>query len=233
MGRQIKGLLYFYFMDARHSLTVFWTILMSILVVTLTISYFIKGTEGGFMTLSLTVPMYIYCAILGYLTVREAIPFSLKRGATRKNIFLSLGIFFLVISIAKSFVGSTIQVIVDFLNAKVGIDIFAFLHIAYFTEDTWLNRIFIDTTILFFFFSVMFVVGLLFYRYGLAGGGAFVGLLVILFLTGITQGWLADFFIEQYQSLDYMFYLQLFGIGVIFYALSMLLLRKITIVKKR
>lgn len=89
MGRQIKGLLYFYMADARHSITIFWTILMSTLVITLTIYYFLKDVDGGFITLSLSVPIYIFCAILGFLTVKESIPFSLKVGATRKNIFVS------------------------------------------------------------------------------------------------------------------------------------------------
>lgn len=232
MGRQINGLLYFYFANFRHSIIIFWTILMGILMVSLTFSYFMKDIEDGFMTMSLTVPMYIYCAILGFLTVKEAIPFSLKRGAIRKNIFVSLAVFFFVLSFAQAVVGSTIQVIVDFFNTKVGIDMFSFQHLAYFTTDTWLHRIFIDTSVMFFFFSVMFVIGLLFYRYGLAGGGAVIGLFVIIVLTGVGQGWLIDFLVEQFRTLDHMFYFQLFIIGVIFYVFSILLLRNITIVKK-
>src|SRR5690625_1819543 len=81
MGRQIKGLLYFYFADTRHSLTVFWTILLSILVVTLTITLFLNKIEDVFLTLSLTGPMYIYCGILGFLTVKEFIPFSDRKWA--------------------------------------------------------------------------------------------------------------------------------------------------------
>src|SRR5699024_2042938 len=108
--RQMKGLLYFYFADIRHSLKVFWTILMCIVMVTLTITYFLSNIEGGFMTLSITGPMYIYCGILGFLVVKEFIPFSIKRGATRKNIYFSLAIFFLGLSLAKSVVGSMLQV---------------------------------------------------------------------------------------------------------------------------
>jgi len=231
MGRQMKGLLYFYFADIRHSLTVFWTILMSIIVVTLTISYFLSNVEGGFMTLSITGPMYIYCGILGFLVVKEFIPFSIKRGATRKNIFFSLAIFFLGLSIVKSVVGSFLQVIVEYINMKMGIENFKFLHLAYFTNDTWYYRIMIDTSIMFFAFSIMFVIGLLFYRYGLIGGGIFVGLLIITALTGAFQGWLIDFFINIFNAFDHTFYLQLFGIGVVIYAMSIILLRRITILK--
>lgn len=231
MGRQMKGLLYFYFADIRHSLTVFWTILMSIVVVTLIITYFLSNIEGSFMTLSITGPMYIYCGILGFLVVKEFIPFSIKRGATRKNIYFSLAIFFLVLSLAKSVVGSILQVIVEYINMKAGIGNFTFLHLVYFTNDTWYYRILIDTSIMFFAFSIMFVIGLLFYRYGLVGGGVFIGALLILILTGIGQGWLIDFFVNIFKNFDNIFYLQLFGIGVVIYAFSMLLLRRITILK--
>src|SRR5690625_2543779 len=126
MGRQIKGLLYFNFTDVRYSMTIFWTILMGILVVSLTIAYILKNVEGGFMTFTLTGPMYVYCAILGFLTVKESIPFSLKRGATRKNIFISLGTFFLGISIAMTTVGSTLQVMVNLFTKQIGVDNFMF-----------------------------------------------------------------------------------------------------------
>lgn len=231
MGRQIKGLLYFYFADTRHSLTVFWTILLSILVVTLTITLFLNKIEDVFMTLSLTGPMYIYCGILGFLTVKEFIPFSIKRGATRKNIFISMVIFFLGLSFMKAIVGSALQVIAAFFNTKMGIENFHFIHLAYFTNDTWYYRIMIDMSIMFFAFSVMFVIGLLFYRYGLVGGGVFVGTLIIIILTGVSQGWLIDFLINIFKNFDNIFYLQLFGIGVVIYAFSMLLLRRITILK--
>lgn len=94
MGRQIKGLLYFFMADVRYSLAIFWTILMGILMVSLIAAYVLVDIKNGFMTFSLTAPMYVYCSILGFLTVKEAVPFSLKMGATRKNLFVSLGIFF-------------------------------------------------------------------------------------------------------------------------------------------
>src|SRR5699024_5911205 len=89
MGRQIKGLLYFFIADVRYSLTIFWTILMGILVVSLIVAYFLTNVKNGMMSFTLTAPMYVYCAILGFLTVKESVPFSIKMGATRKNIFRS------------------------------------------------------------------------------------------------------------------------------------------------
>lgn len=233
MGKQIKGSLYFLITNTRYSLLIFWTILMSIMIVTLFVSYFLKGIDDSFMTLSLTGPIYVYCSILGFITVKEYIPFTIKMGATRKNLFLSIGIFFLGVSVAKAVVANVIHLIVDFINPKIGIDNFTFVHLAYFTNDTWLNRILIDSSITFFFFAVMFVIGLLFYRYGLAGGGIVVGFIVIIILTGVAQGWLIDFFIHLFKDISALFYFQLLGIGVIIYCVSFIFLRKITVVKVR
>src|SRR5699024_2575163 len=130
--------------------------------------------------------------ILGFLTVKESVPFSIKLGATRKNILISLGLFILGLSLIKSVAACITQILVDLLNAKAGIDTFMFLHLVYFTDDTWLTRIFIDTSIMFLSLSALFVIGLLFYKYDLAGGGSVIGVIVILMLTGLAQGWLID-----------------------------------------
>jgi len=233
MGRQIKGLLYFFIADVRYSLTIFWTILMGILVVSLIVAYFLTNVKNGMMSFTLTAPMYVYCAILGFLTVKESVPFSIKMGATRKNIFISLGLFFLGLSLIKAVAASITQILVDLLNAKAGIDTFMFLHLAYFTDDTWLTRIFIDTSIMFLSLSALFVIGLLFYKYDLAGGGSVIGVIVILMLTGLAQGWLIDFFIDIFQSIDRMLFGKLLVLGIVIYSFSMILLRRITIVKAK
>ena len=88
MGRQINGLLYFFITDIRYSLMIFWTILLGILGVSLTISYFLLGVEDGSLYFMFQF-IYVYCGILGFITVRESIPFALKMGATRKNLFIS------------------------------------------------------------------------------------------------------------------------------------------------
>lgn len=231
MGRQIKGLLYFFGADIRRSILIFWAILLSILIICLIGSVLLSDVDGGFMMMTLTIPIYIYCAIAGFITVKEAIPFSIKMGATRKSLFLSLGILFLSLSIVQSVLASTIQTAVNAINPLLGIENFAFFHVVYFMQDTWFTRIMVDLSITFFCFTLFFVIGLLFYKYGLAGGGTVIGLLVILLLFGFAQGWLVDFIIQTFQGLHLTVFYQLFLIGIVLYALSILLLRKITIVK--
>lgn len=226
---------YLYVSDYRHSITIFWTILMAILIVSLWITYFLAGlnNEDTFFTLSLTGPMYVYCGILGFLMVKESVPFSIKMGATRKNLFISLGLFFLLLSFAMSVAASILQELVMALMNATGLDMFTFLHPAYFLDDTWHTRIIMDTSIMFFAFAVLFVIGLLFFKYGLAGGGSVLGVALVVLFLGSAQGWLIEFVIDVFTEIDLGFFYQLFGIGIVIYGISFMFLGRITTVKVR
>lgn len=234
MSKQIKGLLYFYGSDQRYSLIIFWTILTAILLVSLAITYFLASldNEDTLFTFSLTGPMYVYCAIWGFMTVKESVPFLIKMSATRKNIFVGTGIFFLALSFGMALAATILQELIMALMNATGIDLFVFLHPAYFLDDnTWYTRILIDTSIMFFFMAVLFIIGLLFYKYGLAGGGSFLGVVLLIILLGIAQGWIIDFFVDVFTGIDLVFFYQLLGIGVVIYGISFLFLRRITTVK--
>ncbi|TQS70629.1 hypothetical protein DX933_17880 [Ornithinibacillus gellani] len=234
MGRQIKGLLYFFVMDIRYSLMIFWTILISLLAVSLAISHFLESaiaSGSGVFTFVLTGPIYVYCAIIGFLTVRDYIPYSLKLGATRKSIFVSIGIFFFGLAFAKSVAATIIQAAVEKGVDLFGMKYFIFLHPAQLLTDTWYNRLIIDTSISFFFAVLLFLIGLIFYRFGLAGGGSALGIVGILLLIGLAKGWVFDFAKHVFTTFDMVFFAQLFGVALVIYAVTFVLVRKISIFK--
>lgn len=233
MSRQIKGLLYFFIMDLRYSMIVFWTILLSILFFFMILYYYVIGVENSEFSFGLPFAAYVYCGVLGFLAVKENIPFSLKMGATRKNYFLANGLFFLAISLFFAIMASTIQSLVTYLFSGSSMQSFRFLHISMFMEDTWFNRVIIDSTIMFLVLSIMFIGGLLFYKYGQVGGGIAGGLVVLLLLFGVAQGWLIDFMVDLFIGIDILFFYQLLLIGLVVYAASFLFLRDISIVKKK
>ncbi|MBM4763826.1 hypothetical protein [Bacillus sp. B15-48] len=233
MGRQIKGLIYFFLTDIRYSLMIFWSILLIILVLSLGIANFLLGVENGVYFLSLDFPIYVYCAILGFLTVKEAIPFSIKMGATRKNLYIALGLFFFGLAFVKSVISSTLQSLTLAFTNAAGISSFKFLYLSPLMENAWFSSVAIDTAIMFFLLSIMFILGLLFYQTGLAGGGITVGVLFLILLHGIAQGWIIEFFINQFTEPQMTFFYQLLAVGVIFYGISYGFIRKITIIKTR
>ncbi|GAB3804089.1 hypothetical protein [Virgibacillus kimchii] len=230
MGRQIKGLLYFFIMDLRYSLMIFWGILLGILVVSLTFAYFLTGVEGETnFIFFLTIPMYVYAGIVGYLTIRDFMPFSIKMGATRKNMFIAIGIFFFLISAAKSLFATILQELVEKFNAFAGIDIFTFLHFAHLLENNWYTRIIIDTAVMFFAFMVMLLIRLLIHRFGLLGAGSVLGLLAVLLLLAVARGWIFDFFRELFTAFEIGIFYQVFGIGLLLYFISFLFIKRIEV----
>lgn len=231
MDKQIKGLLYFFTMDIKRSIFIFWPILLGVLALSLAIAYFLIDVENGSFAFGFPFAIYFYCLILGFLTVKETIPFSLKMGAVRKKLFAAIGIFFIAIAFLKALVATTLQAAVEIGIESGGLDTFMFLHPAMLLENTWLNRLIIDTAIMFTFEAFMFLVGLLFYKYGMAGGGAFCGLLGLGLLLGIAQGWIFEFFGKLLNNLDILLFVQLFGVGVLIFFLSYIFMRRITPVK--
>ncbi|RKQ31390.1 hypothetical protein [Oceanobacillus halophilus] len=233
MGRQIKGLLYFFLTNIRYSVMIFWSILFGFLILSISFSYFLLGVEDGEFYFGFGFAIYFYVAVLGFMVVKDNIPFSIKMGATRRNIFVGIGLYCLVIAVAKALIGNTLQSLTLAFTEATGITTFHFLHLSSFLEDTWLNRVVIDISIMFFLFAVMFLFGLLFYKTGLAGGGVVVGILLIALLLGIAKGWVADFFTELFTDVNLVFFLQLFGVSLVLYGVSYFLLRRITIIKAK
>lgn len=231
MSKQLKGLLYFFITDIRNSLLIFWSILLSVIVISVIVAYYLLSVEDGNLSMGFPFAIYIYCAILGFITVKEVIPFSLKMGATRKKLFVAIGLFFLGIALAKSALASTLQAIISQFTNKAEIHTFEFLHLASLFQDTWLNRVIIDTTIMFFLLAIMFIIGLLFYKYGLIGGGSVVGIIAILLLTGTAKGWIVDIFAWIFADTTMTFFYQLLVLGIVIYCLSFLFLQRITTVK--
>ncbi|MEN2768272.1 hypothetical protein [Ornithinibacillus xuwenensis] len=233
MKNQIKGLLYFFATDIRHSITIFWSILLFVLVVALTFAYFLFQSTDSYMAFGFPFGIYFYCLILGFITVKQSIPFAIKMGATRKSLYVSLGIFFLFIAVAKALLANTLQQLVQVIIDKTNFDSFMFLHPAMLMEDTWINRVLLDSAIMFLFLVLMFIMGLIFYKYGVLGGGAVAGVLAILLLIGLANGSLVEFIIEFFQNIDMFFVAQLLGLGLLLFLISFVFIRRITIETRR
>lgn len=234
MSRQIKGLLYFYVTDSRYSFMIFWSILLMIMILFLGIAYFMLNVEGGLFTFGFPFATYINVAIIGFITVKERIPFALKMGAVRKNIYIATGIFFLGYALFIALLSSTIQSLMVWIIDITNLHTFMFLHPAQLLgSDIWITRVMIDTAVMFLLAVFMYVIGLLFYRGGILAGGILVGILGGALLFGIAQGIIIESLIKLYHTIDLMFFAQILGVGVVLYVLTYFLIRTITTVKVR
>lgn len=230
MGRQIKGLLYFYRTDLQFSIMVFWSILLAMLVVSVSMMFLFPSID--FMSFSFTAPIYVYCAIVGFLMARHTVAFGIKLGATRKNIYLSMGIFFIALALIKSTVAALIQAGVTKFVLRDEMN-FLFAHPMNLYEDTILNRIYTDFFIIIFLTALTYLISLLFYKFGLLISGLIGGMALVLFMYSLVSGELITYIIDSFQNSIYLFFAQFGLIAVVAYLLAWLLLRRITVVAKK
>lgn len=232
MKQQMKGLIYFFLVNSRYSFTIFWSILLGITLFTAITAYIIDDQEGV-MKISLTAPMYVYSGIYGFFVVKNWIPFFIKLGTSRKNILLGLGLFFMGVSFSFALTGTVLQSVFMFFAKQINLHMFSFGHISLFIEDTWYIRLLIDSSLMLFCFTFMFVIGLLFYKYGLAIGGAVLGIFMMGIIYSIYKGWIIEFAINVFTNLELTLFWQIALIATLLYIFSWFFIRKITIVHAR
>lgn len=237
MVTELKGSLYYMFSNLRFSLIVFWGILMVILAFTIITTMLVEDTH---VTFNMGFPTYIFAAIFGFWMVKNAIPFLIKMGATRKAIFIAVGIFGIALSLINAILSNTINSIIAlaFSNGELKSPIVITVngdeemvgHIGQFIgRNDWLSRIVIDSSISFFLFGCLFIGGLIFYKYGIVGGTSFIAIGFLAILYAGNAGWLESFFKFVFTDFSFTFFYQLFAVGVIIYCISILLLRRLTL----
>lgn len=238
MMKDIKGSLYYLFANVRYPFFVFWTILLSIFIVSLLLS---SVSEGNQVLFQASIPIYIFCLVLGMWTVKNAIPYLLKMSVTRKLIYVSIGIYFLIIATVQALLANALTKIIDLMGrTAVSGDIilangdkefaFLFTHLSQFLQnDTFITQVTIDVIISFAALCMMFFIGLVFYRFGLVGGFTFIGAMFLIYIGSIAQGSFVDLMKYIFNNYSMAIYFQLFGISVAIYLLSFLMLRRLTI----
>src|SRR5699024_5384287 len=197
MGRQMKGLLYFYWKDLQFSLFVFWCILLSMVVVSVTLMFLFPAIE--FMSFSFTAPIYVYAGIVGFLMARHTVAFGIKLGGTRKNIYMSMGVFFVILALVKSTLAAVITAGIEKFIIQDDMN-FLFAHPMNIYEDTLLNRMYTDFFIILFIGVLAFFISLMFYKLGLLVTGLIMGMGLVLFMYSLFSGELITYIIDTFQN---------------------------------
>ncbi|WP_226035351.1 hypothetical protein [Aquibacillus saliphilus] len=230
MVRQLKVMLYFFLTDLRTSFIIFWTVLSSIVVLSIIAAVLLTGVENGKMYLTISFAIYIYCAIFGFIVVKESLSFSLKMGATRKNYFFAVGILFLSLSILMAILENIYHSLIIAITELLGISNFNLIHLSAMmvNGESVFYRFGIDVFIMFFMFTTMFLLGLIFHKYGLIGGYGVLGLVGMAIILSVGSGLLVELIQFMINNPSFNYYSFTFLIGVILYLLSWLLLHNIS-----
>lgn len=228
MQRELKGSLYYLLANLRYPFTIFWTVMISALTVSIIADLFMD--DEGFIAFNFSGSIYVFGAIFGAYIVKGAIPYIIKMGASRKSLFVCAGIHLFGIAAANSLISNSIN---SFLENFYGSTLERTLRLSHFSdffmESTWTARVIIDSSITFFLMAVAFMIGLVFYRFGLIGGFGVMGAAMVVIVFGISRGWLLDFFINIFSDFGLVFFYQLLALGIIVYFLSFILMKKITV----
>jgi len=241
MMKDIKGVIYYLMTNVRYPFMIFWTILLSIFALSILFSFVTSNEQVLFQA---SIPIYIFCLVLGMWTVKNTIPYLLKMSVTRKLIYISIGIYFLMIAIVQALLANALIKIIDLIGKRaISGDVtlyngqeefsFEFNHLSQFLQnDSFITQITVDTIIAFAALNAMFFIGLLFYRYGLAGGFTFLGVMFLIYLLSITQGSFVELVKYILKNYSMTLYFQLFGVSILIYLLSFILIRRLTISSK-
>ncbi len=98
---------------------------------------------------------YFNVGVVGVLLVKGSVPFGLKMGATRKNMYLMHLYFMAVYSFIMAFLGSTLQQITEWIFNIVGVTNYIYVHPAMLLTDNWVMRIVVDTFVMFFYYGTI------------------------------------------------------------------------------
>lgn len=238
MGNQLKGSFYYFLTNMRRPFLIFWAVLGGFMVLTYSLSYLFASTDTVII-FDFSFPIYIFGAVFGFIAVRNCIPYLIRMGATRSNIFMTAGLSFLSLAIVNALLANTIYQVIDkvFSGENAGIftiqteeQSFTFSHLADLVmNNTWYSRLVIDTSIGFFLLAIFFIIGLVFYRFGFVGGFGMLGIFMATFVLGVTKGWLIEFFMTIFKDFNFIFFYQLLLTGILIYLLSYLFMRRLTI----
>ncbi|WLV25207.1 hypothetical protein QR721_02965 [Aciduricibacillus chroicocephali] len=233
MNKQIQGLMYFFTVDTKRTITVFWSILLSLLIISFVTMYVVTHFYGqeGVATFFISMPIYIFAAIHSFKLASNTLPFAIKMGSTRKMLFVSLGAFFLIESIVQGLLINAVTVIIDSLKSILGMGTkeFMLIHPAMWLNESWFDRMLVDTTLVFTILAVFFTFGLLFHKYGLSGGGSVLALLAFILILSIFTGWIADAYHFFVNSWGLILFGEVMLVGIAIYCLSWTLMRRFTV----
>ncbi|QXE02485.1 hypothetical protein [Terribacillus sp. DMT04] len=232
MNKQTQALLYFFAVDSRRTVTIFFSILLFCIAVLSVLSVIVIDV----MYISITGPAYVFMAIFGFRTIQESLPFAIKRGATRRNYHAAVGLFILLISFVMTVLLAAIQLALYAVLQAVNV---TNIHILRpFASNTELKNILyslpLDFGFLLLFFAAGLLLGIIVYKFGFLGGSILGGGFLIGITLALTSRDKLINFLTWVQDLDLLpAFGILFLIASICYSISWFFIRTSTSIGER
>ncbi|MDE5415645.1 hypothetical protein [Alkalihalobacterium chitinilyticum] len=199
MFKDLKGHLLYFVYDHKFSVTIFWAVLILSSVVFFTISALNPATTVVF---SMSLAIYFFCAINGFLMTKETFPFLIKLGSTRNQYIMSAIIFNFILAVFMSVIAVLVNQFVMAAKNLTNVDNFTHFVILEGTtiSATWYNELWVNIIFCFLLLQIGFMMSSIFYRLGLVGGYSGLLFLALLLILPSTRGVLIDLFVGTYNT---------------------------------
>ncbi|MGM7680658.1 hypothetical protein ACSVDA_00760 [Cytobacillus sp. Hm23] len=196
MHNDIRATLNYFIYDFRFTISIFWVVLCSSLVVLSIASL----SLDSIVRINTSLAVYIYAAIAGFSITKEIFPNCIKMGATRNNYIIAASFFAILFAIFMSAMNLLVSFIFQLITTAPELSNLAIFYTLDATtlSFTWFNHFFIDFVICLFIISVGFFSSAIFYRFGLIGGFVNLALLGIFILIPNVR----DLFIDFVMSIE-------------------------------
>ncbi|MFC0522017.1 hypothetical protein ACFFGV_00240 [Pontibacillus salicampi] len=232
MLRDMKALIHYFIADYRFSFIVFFSIMSASLAGFTIVSIFMEGTDIIVFTGPIVL---IFAAISGFYMTKETFPFCIRLGITRGRYVAGAGIFILLLSLALS----TVHFVLNRIFSAI-LEVSNYTSITHYTmlnllhlENTVLNEIGLLAAFSFLVLSVSFLLGSIFYRYGMVGGFITLSVLFIILAAPATRQPLIDMFLIVQESAIEFRYWALLLFPLLAFLPNWTLLRKATTIAAR
>ncbi|MCD5322345.1 MULTISPECIES: hypothetical protein [Pontibacillus] len=192
MLKDLRAVLYYLIVDYRFSFMVFFSIMSASLIVLAGISLVAEGTT---IYVFLSVITLWFSFICGFNMTRETFPFLIKMGITRNQYILGgalfTGVFSLAISIMVFIIQHIMNAFIDVANLTNIANYTAFDYLP--IQETILNELWLVALVNFLVISLGFVLGSVFYRFGMIGGVSTIIGVFFLFMLPESRSIIVDF----------------------------------------
>lgn len=193
MFKELRANLYFFMIDVKHTMTVYFiTYTASFILFYFLVLLFTENIKIDFI---LSMPMYIFMGILGFVSIKESFPFTLKLGSTRSGYVLSSLLFAFFISVTMTVISYLLHQLFKFLLSITETKNISFIHPSQLTSGSanMVNEMGLDILLNLILIAIGFMLGAFFYKYGLAGVLTAILAIVLLFIIPPIHNGFVDF----------------------------------------
>lgn len=195
MRKELKAMLYYFVLDYRYTFLIFWAILLGTLVAFTLIGSMFENSS----IIVLTGPVgMIFCVICGLNLPKETFPFCIKMGVTRHQYLVGSAVFVLLFALIMSVVHLVVKNVFEWLLTTFGIEGISHYSMLQFLSvpETMGNELWVLAVLNLLGVSLGFLIGTVFYRFGLTGGFGAIALLFFLVVLPTTRDVLAEGLME-------------------------------------